>query len=231
MASRVVMPKLSDTMEEGKHPPVAQAGRRHGRDRPDAGRSGDRQGHRRDGGLHQRHHPQARGRDRRHDRKIGALIAIIGAPDEDISALLPGGRRRRHLPGRAPGARAGARAQAGRSAAAGRPAPWSARRRRGARRGPQRCAPRRSRCGWLPKPESTCDALQGTGPQGRIIKRDIEAALAKRQRVAASGRPPRGAAASLVGRDVPEPGSSCRRCAARSRSAWSRARRRCPTST
>jgi len=60
--------------------------------------------------------------------------------------------------------------------------------------------------------------LKGTGPQGRIIRRDIEAA---------SSRPRRGGP-----RPPPSPSakcrrSSCRRCGARSRGAWCRARRRC----
>jgi pyruvate dehydrogenase E2 component (dihydrolipoamide acetyltransferase) len=108
--------------------------------------------------------------------KVGDLIAIIGAPGEDVSALLP-----------AAGA-AGA-AAAPEAALGPKPAPAAV------LRAPQAAASaqpagvpvatgrsvKASPLALRMAAEAGLDlaSLQGTGPQGRIIKRDIEAALAQ----------------------------------------------------
>ena len=107
MASSVVMPKLSDTMEEGriirwlkKEGDPVETG-------PDARRGGNRQGHRRDGGLYLSGVVRKLVAAEGDTIKIGGLIGVIGAPDEDISALLadqpsaPGAAASRRPPGAA----------------------------------------------------------------------------------------------------------------------------------
>jgi pyruvate dehydrogenase E2 component (dihydrolipoamide acetyltransferase) len=105
--------------------------------------------------------------------KVGELIAIIGAPGEDVSALMPA---------------AGAAAPAADAKPAAVPSPAAA------PRAPQAAASlpatgaalaatgrslKASPLALRMAAEAGLDLgrLQGTGPQGRIIKRDIEAAL------------------------------------------------------
>jgi pyruvate dehydrogenase E2 component (dihydrolipoamide acetyltransferase) len=121
--------------------------------------------------------------------KVGDLIAVIGAAGEDYAALLP-----------APGAPA--------PSAAPSPAPPAP----AAPRLPQAAAAPPAATGRSVKAsplalrmaaEAGLDlgSLQGTGPQGRVIKRDIEAALAQAP-AAAPGRaaafPQRARSLSLV---------------------------------
>jgi pyruvate dehydrogenase E2 component (dihydrolipoamide acetyltransferase) len=97
--------------------------------------------------------------------KVGDLIAIIGAPGEDISVLLPAAGS----PAPAPESRpAPAAAPAAPAAAAPPPVPAATGR-----------SVKASPLALRMAAEAGLDlgSLQGTGPQGRIIKRDIEAAL------------------------------------------------------
>jgi pyruvate dehydrogenase E2 component (dihydrolipoamide acetyltransferase) len=125
-------------------------------------------------------------------RPVGALVGIIGAKDENIDALLQGGGRKEEGGGAAP---------APLSAPASKPAPSQAI--------PVASAPPSSH---LPPPataaggrmrssplarrmasESGLDigTVAGSGPGGRIIKRDIEAAAAGGARPVAVGHGPR----------------------------------------
>jgi pyruvate dehydrogenase E2 component (dihydrolipoamide acetyltransferase) len=105
--------------------------------------------------------------------KVGELIAIIGAAGEDISSLVPAAGAAASTPT----ARAGTVA-APSSAAVTRPAP--------AMMAPASAAPSGRSLKASPlalrmaaEAGLNLGALQGTGPQGRIIKRDIESALAQ----------------------------------------------------
>jgi pyruvate dehydrogenase E2 component (dihydrolipoamide acetyltransferase) len=123
--------------------------------------------------------------------KVGDLIAVIGAAGEDYSALLPA---------------AGAPAAAATSPAPAAPAPP---------RPPQAAVPaeaapaatgrsvKASPLALRMAAEAGLDLgrLQGTGPQGRVIKRDIEAALAQAPAAAparAAASPQRARSLSLV---------------------------------
>jgi pyruvate dehydrogenase E2 component (dihydrolipoamide acetyltransferase) len=198
MASRVVMPKLSDTMEEGK---ILRWLKKEG-DKVETGQT-----------LAEVETDKAtvemeaytNGTIRKLIAQegdtipIGAIIAVIGSPDEDISALVEG----------AAGGRAGTPAPA---ATPPTPAPSAPARTPPA---PARTtsAPARATRAPAPQPEGApeegrglrasplalrmaADAgidvgtLQGTGPQGRIIKRDIEAALEQAKAPAAAAAPP-----------------------------------------
>lgn len=111
---------------------------------------------------------------------VGALVAVIGAKDEDISALVAGGG--------AATAPAAAPAPSAPSAAPAASAPGAA---------PASSAPASAPAASAPAPTASSGgrasplarrlageqgldlgSVQGTGPAGRIIKRDIEAALA-----------------------------------------------------
>ncbi len=189
MASRVVMPKLSDTMEEGK---ILRWLKKEG-DKVETGQT-----------LAEVETDKATVEMEAYSngtiRKliaeegatvpIGTLIAVIGSPDEDISALLE----------QAEGAKAAAPAAAppreaeARPAAAARPSAPQAR--RPAQRPRPSPAPAPAPAPEAPPAEGgrglrasplalrmAADAgidigsLQGSGPQGRIIRRDIEAAI------------------------------------------------------
>ena len=182
MASRVVMPKLSDTMEEGR---ILRWLKSEG----DAIETGQALAEVETDKATVEMEAYANGTIRKliategQFVKVGDLIAIIGAPDEDISALVPA---------------AGAAAPAASPAPAPAPVP--------APKPPQPAAQPAAAAGG-PAPtgrslkasplalrmaaEAGLDLgrLQGTGPQGRIIKRDIESALA-----AAPAAPPSPAA-------------------------------------
>ncbi len=195
MASRVVMPKLSDTMEEGK---ILRWLKQEG-DKIETGQT-----------LAEVETDKATVEMEAYTSgvirklvaepgqtvRIGALIAVIGAPGEDISALLEA----------APAPEAGheeappARPSAPVPRAVPRPAP------RPPSVGPSRMpvpappprdaegsrALRASPLALRMAAEAGVDlnALQGSGPQGRIIKRDIEAAVARGQTTAGPATPP-----------------------------------------
>jgi pyruvate dehydrogenase E2 component (dihydrolipoamide acetyltransferase) len=117
--------------------------------------------------------------------KVGELIAIIGAAGEDISSLVPAAG----AAASAPPARAGTVA-ASSSATATRPAP--------AMLAPASGAPTPVGRSLKASPLAlrmaaeaglNLGSLQGTGPQGRIIKRDIESALAQEPSAPAPLRP------------------------------------------
>jgi pyruvate dehydrogenase E2 component (dihydrolipoamide acetyltransferase) len=196
MASRVVMPKLSDTMEEGK---ILRWLKKEG-DLVETGQS-----------LAEVETDKATVEMEAYTtgvlRKlvanpgdtitVGSLIAVIGGPDEDISALLtqavpapPPARPTAPAPSPlspgAPASGSGLRAQgSGASVRAVAPAPAAAHE-AGSR------ALRASPLALRMAAEAGLDlgALQGSGPQGRVIKRDIEAALARAQTAAAAAPPP-----------------------------------------
>jgi pyruvate dehydrogenase E2 component (dihydrolipoamide acetyltransferase) len=200
MASRVVMPKLSDTMEEGK---ILRWLKQEG-DKVETGQT-----------LAEVETDKATVEMEAYTNgtirklvaapgdtiKIGAIIAIIGAPDEDISTLLeptptapPAEAKAAPVPRPAAPHPAAPRQVA---PASPRPAspPTAVAHEAGAGR-----ALRASPLALRMAAEAGVDlnSLRGSGPQGRVIKRDIEAALAK---AAASSQP--GAAPAPVG-DVRE---------------------------
>jgi pyruvate dehydrogenase E2 component (dihydrolipoamide acetyltransferase) len=175
MASRVVMPKLSDTMEEGR---ILRWLKKEG----DTVETGQALAEVETDKATVEMEAYTNGTIRKlistegQFVKVGDLIAIIGAPGEDVSALLP-----------AAGA-AGA-AAAPEAALGPKPAPAAV------LRAPQAAASaqpagvpvatgrsvKASPLALRMAAEAGLDlaSLQGTGPQGRIIKRDIEAALAQ----------------------------------------------------
>jgi len=164
MASRVVMPKLSDTMEEGR---ILRWLKKEG----DAVETGQALAEVETDKATVEMEAYANGTVRKlitpegQFVKIGGLIAIIGDPGEDVSALLPaaGGPPAALTPGPAPEAAA--------SPAAAKPPLAAA--------APTGRALKASPLALRMAAEAGLDVgrLQGTGPQGRIIKRDIEAAL------------------------------------------------------
>jgi len=169
MASRVVMPKLSDTMEEGR---ILRWLKQEG----DPIETGQALAEVETDKATVEMEAYANGTVRKlitpegQFVKIGGLIAIIGDPGEDVSALLPvaGGPPAALTPGPAPEAAA--------SPAAAKPPleapPLAA-------AAPTGRALKASPLALRMAAEAGLDVgrLQGTGPQGRIIKRDIEAAL------------------------------------------------------
>jgi pyruvate dehydrogenase E2 component (dihydrolipoamide acetyltransferase) len=179
MASRVVMPKLSDTMEEGK---ILRWLRKEG-DKVETGQT-----------LAEVETDKATVEMEAYTNgtirklvaqdgatvKVGDLIAVIGTPDEDVSALLePAAPKPAPVPARpaaAPAARPASPRAVSRpvpapAAPAPRPAPVPA--------GDQGRSLRASPLALRMAAEAGIDlsTLQGSGPQGRIIKRDIETAL------------------------------------------------------
>jgi pyruvate dehydrogenase E2 component (dihydrolipoyllysine-residue acetyltransferase) len=181
MASRVVMPKLSDTMEEGR---ILRWLKKEG----DAIETGQALAEVETDKATVEMEAYTNGTIRAliaaegQFAKVGDLIAIIGAPDEDVSALLP-----------AAGAAAEAK-EAEPAPPAMRPAPQAA-----SPAVPAAGAPVATGRSLKASPlalrmaaEAGLDlgSLQGTGPQGRVIKRDIEAALLAQ--APAAGAPPAG---------------------------------------
>jgi len=167
MASRVVMPKLSDTMEEGR---ILRWIKKEG-DPVETGQA-----------LAEVETDKATVEMEAYTNgivrklvaaegqfvKVGEQIAVIGTADEDISALLPAPAAAAPI-GNAPALPAAVAAAAPRQAQV---APDG-----------QVAAGRHLKASPLAlsmATESSVDlrSLRGTGPQGRIIKRDIEAALA-----------------------------------------------------
>jgi pyruvate dehydrogenase E2 component (dihydrolipoamide acetyltransferase) len=198
MASRVVMPKLSDTMEEGR---ILRWLKQEG-DRVETGQAlaevetdkatVEMEAYT-NGTLRKVLAPQGE------TVKVGTLIAVIGAPDEDISAIVAEGGRQQ--------AASAATPPPGPPAAAAAPAPV-------AEAAPVRPADGRRTYRASPlavrmAAEAGVDlrAIEGSGPQGRIVKRDIEAAMAGDQQVApraeAAERGPI-ARAALVREGAPE---------------------------
>lgn len=174
MASRVVMPKLSDTMEEGR---ILRWLKKEG----DAIETGQALAEVETDKATVEMEAYTNGTIRKlisaegQFAKVGELIAIIGAPGEDVSALLP-------VAGAAPPA-ADARPAAVPSPAAAPRAPQAAASlpATGAALAATGRSLKASPLALRMAAEAGLNlgSLQGTGPQGRIIKRDIEAALAE----------------------------------------------------
>jgi pyruvate dehydrogenase E2 component (dihydrolipoamide acetyltransferase) len=168
MASRVVMPKLSDTMEEGRILRwLKQVG--------DAVETGQALAEVETDKATVEMEAYANGTIVKlvaaegQFVKVGELIAIIGAPGEDVSALV---------------AAAGVVAQAAAPAAVPAPAPKpmqpGVHAHAASGPAPTGRSLKASPLALRMAAEAGVDlgSLQGTGPQGRIIKRDIEAAMA-----------------------------------------------------
>ncbi len=195
MASRVVMPKLSDTMEEGK---ILRWLKQEG-DRVETGQT-----------LAEVETDKATVEMEAYTSgvirkivaapgdtvKIGALIAVIGGADEDVSALLapegPAVARPSTVPGatlsephdRARGESKGSRPSTSLGATLNEPLD----RARGESTGRAlRASPLALR--MAAEAGISLGALQGTGPQGRVIKRDIQAALAAAATAPQAARP------------------------------------------
>ena len=171
MASRVVMPKLSDTMEEGR---ILRWLKKEG----DTIETGQALAEVETDKATVEMEAYTNGTIRKlistegQFVKVGDLIAIIGAPEEDVSALLPaaGAQAPASEPQLAP---APPPAAASKPAQAAAPLPAA---------GAPAAAGRSLKASPLAlrmAAEAGLDLgrLQGSGPQGRIIKRDIEAAL------------------------------------------------------
>ncbi len=164
--AEIVMPRLSDTMEEGTDPALAQARRRARAPRRGAGRDRDRQG--RDG---LRVRPGGRLRDRRRRR---ATRSPSARRSRTSGRRRPA--RRRHRATVAPGAAPLQRA------AAPHTLPYIQRERSprppadalSEALGAVKASPLARRiatsAGW------TCATIAGSGPGGRIVKADVEAA-------------------------------------------------------
>ena len=188
MASRVVMPKLSDTMEEGR---ILRWLKKEG-DPIETGQA-----------LAEVETDKATVEMEAYTNgtilklitaegqfvKVGDLIAVIGAAGEDFSALLPAAGAPAAAASPAPAAPAAPRPQAAVPVAA---APAATGR-----------SVKASPLALRMAAEAGLDlgSLQGTGPQGRVIKRDIEAALAQAPAAAparAAAAPQRARSLSLV---------------------------------
>jgi pyruvate dehydrogenase E2 component (dihydrolipoamide acetyltransferase) len=172
MASRVVMPKLSDTMEEGR---IIRWLRKEG----DPIETGQALAEVETDKATVEMEAYTNGTIRKliategQFVKVGDLIGIIGSADEDISALVPAGGAAAPIAARpaaaAPPAAAPITRQAPPPAATGAaPAATG----RSLKASP--LALRMAAEGGL-----DLHAIHGSGPQGRIIKRDIEAAMAQ----------------------------------------------------
>ena len=188
MASRVVMPKLSDTMEEGR---ILRWLKKEG-DPIETGQA-----------LAEVETDKATVEMEAYTNgtilklistegqfvKVGDLIAVIGAAGEDFSALLPASGAPAAATSPAPAAPAAPAAPRPPQAAV--PAP-------GASAATGRSV-KASPLALRMAAEAGLDlgSLQGTGPQGRVIKRDIEAALAQ-----APAAPARAAAAPQRARSL-----------------------------
>jgi len=180
MASRVVMPKLSDTMEEGR---IIRWLRKEG----DPIETGQALAEVETDKATVEMEAYTNGTIRKliategQFVKIGGLIGIIGSADEDISALLPTGGAAEPAAAKPAGAPA--------AAPLTRPAPSPAPSAAGAPAFTGRSL-KASPLALRMAVEGGLDlkALQGSGPQGRIIKRDIEAALAQAPAAAAPAR-------------------------------------------
>jgi len=192
MASRVVMPKLSDTMEEGRILRwLKQVG--------DAVETGQALAEVETDKATVEMEAYANGTIRKliategQFVKVGDLIAIIGAADEDVSALVPAAGAAVPVAPQAPPPPTVSAPTPPQPAAAGGPAPTGR-------------SLKASPLALRMAAEAGLDLgrLQGTGPQGRIIKRDIESALAAAPAAplspaaAQAGMPQRARSLSLV---------------------------------
>jgi pyruvate dehydrogenase E2 component (dihydrolipoamide acetyltransferase) len=186
MASRVVMPKLSDTMEEGR---ILRWLKKEG-DPVETGQT-----------LAEVETDKATVEMEAYTNgvlrkliaspgdtvKVGALIAVIGSADEDISALLDQGVPAPPSPAAGttvvPTTAPPLTRPAQPAPAPGRVSAPTA----GAAHDVGNRALRASPLALRMAAEAGIDlaALQGSGPQGRVVKRDIETALADAQTVAA----------------------------------------------
>jgi pyruvate dehydrogenase E2 component (dihydrolipoamide acetyltransferase) len=179
MASRVVMPKLSDTMEEGR---ILRWLKQEG----DPVETGQTLAEVETDKATVEMEAYTSGLIRKlvaapgDTVKIGALIAVIGGADEDISSLLEPASLAR------PPAAAAPPGQQPAPALTTRP-PTATRDTSGGR------ALRASPLALRMAAESgiNVNALQGSGPQGRVIKRDIEAALSAAATSPATAQPVR----------------------------------------
>jgi len=179
MASRVVMPKLSDTMEEGR---ILRWLRKEG----DPIETGQALAEVETDKATVEMEAYANGTIRKliavegQFAKVGELIAIIGAAGEDVSSLLPaaGAVERVEATAVPPSSAAARPVQAMAAPASGAPAPTGR-------------SLKASPLALRMAAEAGLDvgALQGTGPQGRIIKRDVESAMAQASSAPAPVRP------------------------------------------
>lgn len=172
MASRVVMPKLSDTMEEGR---ILRWLKKEG----DVVETGQALAEVETDKATVEMEAYANGTIRKlvaaegQFAKVGELIAIVGDAGEDVSALVP--QDGAGAPAAAPGPVAAPPA-----GPAARPAPAAFPERPGTP-APTGRSLRASPLAMRMAAEAGLNlgSLQGTGPQGRIIKRDIESALSQ----------------------------------------------------
>ena len=173
MASRVVMPKLSDTMEEGR---ILRWLKKEG----DAIETGQALAEVETDKATVEMEAYTNGTIRKlisaegQFAKVGELIAIIGAPGEDVSALMPAAGAAAPAAEAQPAAGISTAAPRAPQAAASLPATGAALAATGRSLKASPLALRMAAEAGL-----NLGSLQGTGPQGRIIKRDIEAALAE----------------------------------------------------
>jgi pyruvate dehydrogenase E2 component (dihydrolipoamide acetyltransferase) len=199
MASRVVMPKLSDTMEEGRILRwLKQEGEKVETGQALAEVETDKATVEMEaytnGTLRKVFAPQGA------TVKVGSLIAVVGTPDEDISAIeteaakgaaatpAPASPAQPRPAPPASAATPAPRASSPRPERAPTPAPAAAHpqpveQAPTGRRRTYRASPLAARMAG----EAGVDlnTIEGSGPQGRIIKRDIEAAMAAAQPPAA----------------------------------------------
>ena len=116
------------------------------------------------------------------DVPVNQVIAVLAGEGEDVKAAAAGAGRARPRRSRRPRSRQAAsacsRAESRAPKAAPAAAPAAASRSRAAaavdRRRPRLLIAARA-SGWPRKPASTSPAIQGSGPHGRIIARDVEA--------------------------------------------------------
>ena len=188
MATNILMPALSPTMTEGKlakwlkkEGDDGQGRRRDRRDRDRQGDDGGRGGRRR----HARQDPRARGHRRREGQRADRGPAGGGRD------AVPARRRRR---GRRQRREAGARRRSRASAAPRRRPPQrrpprAAAAAGGRRRAASASSPRRWRGAWREAGgHRSRRRIKGSGPNGRIVKADVEAALKAAPRPAAAPR-------------------------------------------
>jgi pyruvate dehydrogenase E2 component (dihydrolipoamide acetyltransferase) len=175
MATKIMMPKLSDTMEEGV---ILKWLRKEGEKVKQGdvlveieSDKADMELEAYDSGVLRKIVVPDGGK-----APIGALIAVIGEPDEDISALLSSAQTPKPAPAVASKASAAPPVQRARSA----PQPVASASRSATT--PSRPTDGRTKASPLARrlaTENNIDLARvpGTGPQGRVIKRDIETAL------------------------------------------------------
>ena len=195
MATKVIMPKLSPTMEEGQISRwLKKEGDKVSMGEPLAEIDTDKA----------TMEMQALGNgvlrkiivNEGQSAPLGQLIAVIGEPDEDIASLLseasaqPQQQEKKEAPAPPPAPEAQPQPQA-KAAAAASSAPAPAPRAVDNGRQPQAAASDSARMIVSPlaarmAAEAGIDlrSLQGSGPGGRIIKRDIEAAISKPEQAA-----------------------------------------------